>query len=138
APLYCGRLATTPGRPVARGQIGSTPLAGLPGTPGAALLTFALVARPMIEALSGTEPHVARRFPAIADFAYKKKAGRREYARVSVQDGAGLPRLSRYPKEGAGMLTSLTPTAGFDELSEDTTRVQPGTEVAFVPYSELM
>jgi len=136
--LYFWRLAIKPGRPVAMGQIGSTPLAGLPGNPVAALLTFALVARPMIEALSGTEPHIARRFPAIADFAYKKKAGRREYARVSVQEGAGLPRLSRYPKEGAGMLTSLTETDGLAELSEETTRLQPGAEVAFVPYSELM
>ena len=136
--LYFWRLAIKPGRPVAMGQIGATPLAGLPGNPVAALLTFALVARPIIEALSGTEPHIARRFPAIADFAYRKKAGRREYARVSVQGTAGLPTLSRYPKEGAGMLTSLTETDGLAELSEETTRLQPGAEVAFVPYSELI
>jgi len=36
------------------------------------------------------------------------------------------------------MLTSLTETDGLAELSEDTTRVQPGAQVAFVPYSELM
>jgi molybdopterin molybdotransferase len=136
--LYFWRLAIKPGRPVAMGQVGATPLAGLPGNPVAALLTFALVARPIIEALSGTEPHIARRFPAIADFAYKKKAGRREYARVSVQGGAGVPKLTRYPKEGAGMLTSLTETDGLAELSEETTRLQPGAEVAFVPYSELI
>jgi molybdopterin molybdotransferase len=136
--LYFWRLAIKPGRPVAMGQVGATPLAGLPGNPVAALLTFNLVARPIIEALSGTEPHVARRFPAIADFAYRKKAGRREYARVSVQGSAGLPKLTRYPKEGAGMLTSLTETDGLAELSEDTTRLQPGAEVSFVPYSELI
>ncbi len=136
--LYFWRLAIKPGRPVAMGQIGATPLAGLPGNPVAALLTFALVARPMIEALSGTEPHVAKRFPAIADFAYKKKTGRREYVRVSLQSGAGLPKLTRYPKEGAGMLTSLTETDGLAELSEETTRLEPGAEVPFMPYSELI
>jgi molybdopterin molybdotransferase len=136
--LYFWRLAIKPGRPVAMGQIGATPLAGLPGNPVAALLTFALVARPMIEALSGTEPHVAKRFPAIADFAYKKKTGRREYVRVSLQTGAGLPKLRRYPKEGAGMLTSLTETDGLAELSEEATRLEPGAEIAFVPYSELI
>ena len=52
--LYFWRLAIKPGRPVAMGQIGATPLAGLPGNPVAALLTFALVARPMIEALGGS------------------------------------------------------------------------------------
>ena len=136
--LYFWRLAIKPGRPVAMGQIGATPLAGLPGNPVAALLTFALVARPMIEALSGTQPHIAQRFRAIADFAYKKKTGRREYVRVSRDATASLPRLRRFPKEGAGMLTSLTETDGLAELSEDTTRLEPGAEVAFVPYSELV
>jgi molybdopterin molybdotransferase len=136
--LYFWRLAIKPGRPVAMGQIGATPLAGLPGNPVAALLTFALVARPMIEALSGTEPHIAQRFPAVADFAYKKKTGRREYVRVSRDTTAGLPKLRRYHKEGAGMLTSLTETDGLAELSEETTRLEPGAEVAFVPYSELI
>jgi molybdopterin molybdotransferase len=136
--LYFWRLAIKPGRPVAMGQIGATPLAGLPGNPVAALLTFALVARPMVEALSGTTPHIARRFPAISDFAYRKKPGRREYVRVSVEAGAGLPRLRRYPKEGAGMLTSLTETDGLAELPEETTQLQPGAEISFVPYSELV
>src|SRR4030095_5523031 len=118
-------------------QIGATPLAGLPGNPVAALLTFALVARPMIEALSGTEPHVARRFPAIADFPYKKKAGRREDVRASIERPSRVPRLRRYHKEGEGMLTSLTETDGLAELPEETTRVEVGAEVAFMPYSEL-
>jgi molybdopterin molybdotransferase len=136
--LYFWRLAIKPGRPVAMGQIGATPLAGLPGNPVAALLTFALVARPMIEALSGTTPHVAKRFRVVSDFAYSKKMGRREYVRVSLDQGAGLARARRYHKEGAGMLTSLTETDGLVELGGDTTRLQPGTEVDFVPYSELI
>ncbi len=132
--LYFWRLAIKPGRPVAMGQIGSTPLAGLPGNPVAALLTFALVARPMIEALGGAELHVAKRFAVVSDFAYKKKTGRREYVRASL-DGR---RARRFPKEGAGMLTSLTETDGLVELPEELTRLEPGTEVSFVPYSELI
>jgi molybdopterin molybdotransferase len=136
--LYFWRLAIKPGRPVAMGQIGSTPLAGLPGNPVAALLTFALVARPMIEALSGTTPHLAQRFRVLADFDYRKKTGRREYVRASLERAPGLARARRYAKEGAGMLTSLTETDGLVELGEDTTRIQPGAEVDFVPYSELI
>jgi molybdopterin molybdotransferase len=132
--LYFWRLAIKPGRPVAMGQIGSTPLAGLPGNPVAALLTFALVARPMIETLVGATMHVPKRFRVVSEFAYKKKTGRREYVRVSLD---GL-RARRFPKEGAGMLTSLTETDGLVELPEDLTRLEPGTEVNFVPYSELI
>src|SRR5260221_8821559 len=93
--LYFWRLAIKPGRPVAMGQIGATPLAGLPGNPVAALLTFALVARPMIEALGGATPHVAKRFHVVSDFAYKKKTGRREYFRASLEGN----RARRYHKE---------------------------------------
>ncbi len=137
--LYFWRLAIKPGRPVAMGQVGATPLAGLPGNPVAALLTFALVARPMIEALCCTTPYIARRFPVVSDFAYRKKAGRREYVRASLDRPAtGPARARRYPKEGAGMLTSLTETDGLVELAEDMTQLESGAEVAFVPYSELI
>lgn len=132
--LYFWRLAIKPGRPVAMGQIGATPLAGLPGNPVAALLTFSLVARPMIDALSASTPSIARRFRVTSDFAYKKKAGRREYVRASL-DGT---RVRRFPKEGAGMLTSLTETDGLVELPEDMTRLEPGTTVDFIPYNELI
>jgi molybdopterin molybdotransferase len=137
--LYFWRLAIKPGRPVAMGQIGSTPLAGLPGNPVAALLTFALVARPMIEALGATTPHVAQRFRVVADFPYRKREGRREYVRASLdRSGEGLAKARRYHKEGAGMLTSLTETDGLVELHEETTRLEYGTEVDFLPYSELI
>jgi molybdopterin molybdotransferase len=92
----------------------------------------------MIEALTGTAPHQAKRFRVVSDFAYKKRAGRREYVRVSLDRSPGLAKARRYPKEGAGMLTSLTETDGLIELPEATTKLEPGTEVDFLPYSELI
>jgi molybdopterin molybdotransferase len=136
--LFFWRLAIKPGRPVALGQIGATPLVGLPGNPVAALITFVTIARPLIEALSGTAPHVPRRFRARSGFPYKKKRDRREYVRVSLDAGAGeLPLARRFPKEGAGMLTSLTETDGLVELPEDLVQLAAGSEVDFIPYSEL-
>jgi len=132
--LYFWRLAIKPGRPVAMGQIGRTPLAGLPGNPVAALLTFALVARPMIETLGAATPQLAKRFKVASDFAYKKKAGRREYVRASLEGATAR----RYPKEGAGMITSLTETDGLVELPEELTRLERGLQVDFIPYSELI
>jgi molybdopterin molybdotransferase len=93
----------------------------------------------MIEALGATTPHVARRLRVVADFAYKKREGRREYVRASLErTGPGLAKARRYHKEGAGMLTSLTETDGLVELAEAVTRLEPGTEVDFVPYGELI
>src|SRR5258708_14976390 len=93
------------------GQIGVTPLAGLRGNPVAAFLTFALVARPMIEALGATTPHIAQRFRVVADFAYKKREGRREYVRASLErPRTGLAQAQRHHKERAGMLNSRRET----------------------------
>src|ERR1700733_9858807 len=89
--LFFWRLAIKPGRPVALGQIGSTPLIGLPGNPVAALITFVAVARPLIEAMTGTLPRVPRRSAAVSSFSYKKKRDRREYVRVSLEAGDGGP-----------------------------------------------
>lgn len=46
--LHFWRLAIKPGRPVALGQIAGVPLIGLPGNPVAALVTFIVLARPLI------------------------------------------------------------------------------------------
>jgi molybdopterin molybdotransferase len=137
--LFFWRLAIKPGRPVALGQIGGTPLIGLPGNPVAALITFVAVARPLIEAMTGARPRVPRRSPAVSGFTYRKKPNRREYVRVSLEmsDG-GPPRLRRFPKEGAGLLTSLTETEGLAELPEMLTRLEPGMAVDFIPYGELL
>jgi hypothetical protein len=39
----------------------------------------------------------------------------------------------KFPREGAGLLSSLIETDGLVELPESTTQVEPGTTVAFLP-----
>jgi molybdopterin molybdotransferase len=89
--------------------------------------------------MTGTLPRVPRRSAAVSGFSYKKKRDRREYVRVSLEAGdGGPPRLRRFPKEGAGLLTSLTETDGLAELAETMTQLEPGMAVNFIPYSELL
>lgn len=132
------RLAIKPGRPVAMGVIGGTPFVGLPGNPVAVFVTFVHVVRPLIAALSGAAFEPARALPVAAGFNYKKKKGRREFVRVSLRsDTAGDLVAEKFPIEGAAVLTSLTRTHGFVELTEDVERVAPGDMVAFVDYALL-
>ena len=51
--LHFWRLAIKPGRPVAMGQLGRIPFMGLPGNPVAVMVTFLLLARPLVLLLSG-------------------------------------------------------------------------------------
>src|SRR5690606_34709676 len=51
--IHFWRLAIKPGRPVALGQVRGTAFVGLPGNPVAAMVTFMVIARPLILMLSG-------------------------------------------------------------------------------------
>jgi len=132
------RMAIKPGRPVAMGVIDGTPFVGLPGNPVASFVTFAYVVRPLALALMGADVARFQPLPVRAAFSYKKKAGRREFVRVSLMSGAdGVLEARKFPREGAGLLSSLTQSDGLVELREDVTRVEPGQSVGFLGYAAL-
>jgi molybdopterin molybdotransferase len=133
------RIGIKPGRPVALGRIGTVPFIGLPGNPVAVFVTFAFVARVLIARLAGTAPVAPLSLPVRLGFAYRKKEGRREYVRVSLEPGPdGVQVARKHPQDGAGVLTSLTRTDGLVELAEDMTRIEEGTLVPFLAYSLLI
>jgi molybdopterin molybdotransferase len=137
--LVFWRIAMKPGRPVAMGVIDGTPFIGLPGNPVASFVTFAMVARPAILALAGAEWSTPLAVPVRAQFSYRKKPARREYVRVHLRRGPdGTPEAVKFPREGAGLLSSLLDTDGVVELREDVTRVEPGQVVDCFTYASLL
>ena len=77
--------------------------------------------------------------PVRAAFSYRKKIGRREYVRASLRKAEdGSLEAVKFPREGAGLLSSLVETDGLVELNEDTVKVAPGDSVGFVGYAELL
>ena len=69
----------------------------------------------------------------------KKKAGRREYVRVSLRRAQdGRLEAIKFPREGAGLLSSLVETDGLVELGESVTGVEPGQGVGFLSYADLL
>jgi molybdopterin molybdotransferase len=137
--LVLWRMAIKPGRPVAMGIIDGTPFIGLPGNPVASFVTFVHVVRPTVLALAGAAPQRLAPTPVRAAFSYKKKIARREYVRVNLRQGAdGVLEAVKFPREGAGLLSSLVETDGLVELDEDVTKVEPGQIVGFLGYASLM
>ncbi len=133
------QLAIKPGRPIMFGQIGDAVLVGLPGNPVAAFVCFALYARPIILALSGTgwaEP-VRYRVPAAFDLP-NKKTGRREFQRgILEHDEAGRVRVNKFSRDGSGLISSLTAADGLIEVPEEISQVRAGDLVNFIPNSEF-
>ena len=134
--LVFWRLAIKPGRPVAMGVIGTTPFVGLPGNPVAVYVTLLFLVRPLLARLGGGihEPVVPQ--PVRAAFRHRKKPGRREYVRVSLARAAdGAIEARKFPRDGAGMLTSLTDSDGLAELADDAVAIDEGDAIGFYPHA---
>lgn len=136
--LHFWKVAIKPGRPIAFGQIDGTPFIGLPGNPAAMMVTFLCMARPALLKLSGANRLRPRLYPVRAGFTHSKKARRREYVRVHLEDGEnGIPVARKYPRSGAGVLSSLVGSDGLVELPEEMTQLSEGTMVSFLPFTEV-
>ncbi len=142
--LVFWRVAIKPGRPVAMGVVpGGSPghaaaFAGLPGNPAAVYVTFVRVVWPLLLRLAGAAPRQPIALPVRATFAYRKRKGRREYVRVTLRRAAdGAVEAVKFPRDGAGVITSLTETDGLVELGEDETQIAPGATVGFLSYAAL-
>jgi molybdopterin molybdotransferase len=73
-----------------------------------------------------------------ATFAYRKRKGRREYVRVTLRRATDdAVEAVKFPRDGAGVITSLTETDGLVELGEDATEIAPGAMVGFLSYAAL-
>jgi len=137
--LVLWRMAIKPGRPVAMGIIGGTPFIGLPGNPVASFVTFVHVVRPTVLALAGGKPQPVVAMPVRAAFSYRKKIARREYVRANLRQASdGVLEATKFPREGAGLLSSLVDTDGLVELGEAITQVDPGQTVGFLSYASLI
>ena len=136
--LHFWRLAIKPGRPVALGQVSGVPLIGLPGNPVAVVVTFAVLARPLILKLAGAVASAPRLFPVRAGFAHRKKPGRREYLRARLErDGDQLSAV-KHPRDGAGILSSIVQSDGLVILDEAVSNLAAGAIVDFLPFVEVI
>tara|TARA_B100001123_G_scaffold446880_1_gene602663 strand:- start:1591 stop:2073 length:483 start_codon:yes stop_codon:yes gene_type:complete len=132
------RLAVKPGKPVAFGQIGTTPFIGLPGNPVAATLTFLRIARPIILKLSGANNVVPHMFRVRSGFNYTKKPNRLEWIRARLTtepDGSLVANM--YESQGSGILSSVVESDGVVELPEELTQLNAGMMVNFLSYNEV-
>jgi len=92
------------------------------------------IGRPLFDRLAGATYQPPVRFFAKSGFPVRKKAGRREYVRVIAEPGGAA---QRYPKDGAGILTSLTQTNALAELPEALTQLSVGDPLTCIALALL-
>lgn len=137
--IHFWRLAIKPGRPIALGQIGDASFIGLPGNPVAAMVTFLMIAQPVLRRLGGETAYQPNRFPVVSGFDYKKKPDRREWVRVRIEiSDDGTVTALKHHSSGAGILTSMVDADGLVEVPEDIVRLGAGDVVTYIPFNGLI
>lgn len=132
------RLAVKPGKPVTFGRIGACLVLGLPGNPVSVMVAFLMFARPLLLKLMGMAPVEPLRLRVTADFAFRRKPGRREWLRARLrQDPERGPLATIYHTHSSGALSSLVWAEGLVELAEECAGVAPGDAVDYLPFSGL-
>lgn len=132
------KLPLKPGRPIAVGEVAGVPFVGLPGNPVSAMVTFWLIARPLVLHLMGMSDTDPVRFSVIAAFRHRRRPGRRELLRARLRTADdGTLRAETHPSTSSAMLSSLTWSDGLVEIPEATGEVCVGDVVRFIPYQGL-
>lgn len=132
------RIAIKPGKPVGVGSVKGTPFLGLPGNPVSALVTFALIGRPLILALSGATPEDLPRFKVPCAFSHVTKGQRRTFIRGRMEmDAGGQAVLVKFRSEGSGILSSLVESTGLIDLGAEERMIEEGELLDYIPYQML-
>jgi molybdopterin molybdotransferase len=120
------------------GQIGNCVVLGLPGNPVAVFVCFLIYVRPVLTRLAGGVWPEPVRYPVPAAFTQKKKKGRREFWRARLsQELDGRLVVTKFPRDGSGLISSLREADGLIEVAEDLENVRMGELVDFIPFSEF-
>jgi molybdopterin molybdotransferase len=113
-----------PGKPLAFGFLGQTPVLGLPGNPVAAAVAFEQFARPAIRKMLGDRcleiPTVMARLAGRIE----NRGGRRHYVRVTVERSPEGYVARVAGGQGSGVLSTLAKANGLLVIAEDL----PGAE----------
>lgn len=136
--VHLWRLAVKPGRPLAFGHVRGRAFVGLPGNPVAVMACFLMFVRPLIDRLEGAEARPLRRWPVVSGFAMKSKPDRLEWLRGTLSHEDGGLIAQRYPRQGSGIIHSLTDSDGLIEIPEGVTAVAEGERLGFISFREAL
>ena len=128
------RIAIKPGRPLALGFWQDTPIFGMPGNPVAAFVCAMIFAKPSLDMLSGAPFSKPLRLRLPAAFEKVKKAGRTEYLRAKLENGA----VQVFASEGSGRISGLSWAEGLVELDDKAQTITKGDLVDYIPFAALL
>lgn len=128
--MHFWQVNMKPGKPLAFGMVGKTPLLGLPGNPVSAIVSFETFARPAILTMLGKTKFARPCVEAVLLEGSENTAGRLNFIRVHVSRNSGGEYTARTTGEqGSGILTSIARANGLLEMPPEVKEYQAGDRV---------
>ncbi len=122
-----------PGSAVLASQKDNTVIISLSGNPNAALTTFELLAKPMLENLSGNHKEFIKREVAILNQCYNKKSKVRRFVRgkTFIEDGVQIVAITQN-NSGNGILSSTLESNCLIEIEKGNEGLEKGEKVTII------
>ena len=135
--LFFWKTAIKPGRPLAIGKIKNTIVICLPGNPVSVHLLYAMIIAPFLKYLCSGKFFVPKGILAKTDFTMKKKNNRLEWLRVNINKKEKNLVVSKYKKQGSGMISSMVFSDGILEIPEDINLISKNDYFNFYSFEHL-
>ena len=135
--LLLSGIAIKPGKPATVALIGRKPVFSFPGHPASALLIFHLLARPVIQLMSGRSLKEANIVKAVASARMFSAKGRRTFVMVKLTKGKNHQTIAEPVESGAsGAITTLAKADGFVEIPENQQFIDADEEITVTLLQE--
>jgi molybdopterin molybdotransferase len=124
------KVAMKPGKPLAFGHIGGTPIFGLPGNPVSSFVSFEQFVRPSLKKALGCADLSHKTVHAKLTRTISKKPGRLHFLSSIVSWADGEYTVTPAGEQGSGILKSAANANGLLIFPLEAAEIQQGQEVA--------
>ena len=135
--IFFWKAAIKPGRPLAIGKIKKTFIVCLPGNPVSFQLLFVSIVKPLILKLISSNFLKIQPEKIETNFSMIKKTKRLEWLRVTKKLINNKFVIEKYPKQGSGMISSITYSDGVVEIPEKVSKIKKGDIFDFYDFDKL-
>ncbi len=119
------------------GKIKKTYIVCLPGNPVSVQLLYVFIVKPLIYKLIGSIINNIKPEKIKTNFSMIKKTKRLEWLRVSKKLVKNKYVLSKHPKQGSGMISSISYSDGVVEIPEDVSIIKKGDVFDYYDFDKL-
>ena len=137
--VHFWKVAIKPGRPFAFGHLGNATYFGLPGNPVSVMVTFYMLVKPALRAMTGETPRSSPlKIHARSLDRLRKRPGRVEFQRgvLAWEDDGGYT-VRKTGAQGSGILSSMARANCLIVLKMDAGEIEPGEVVETIPFDSL-